>query len=139
MLAGSVVSGLVPLLFKCVVDGIPAAQPAALTVTLAFPYVGAQWAARTLREWRSFHHGRIDQRATRLLSAAYFKHIMMLPLGFHTTRKAGALSQTLANGLVGFRLILHHMMLSVLPVVIEFFMVTIVLLLFGHAIFLVLI
>ncbi|MEX2488014.1 MAG: ATP-binding cassette domain-containing protein [Pseudomonadales bacterium] len=139
VLAGSVVSGLAPLLFKYFVDGIATAQPVALTVTLAFAYVAAQWTARTLREWRSFHHGRIDQRATRLISAAFFRHIMMLPLHFHTTRKAGALSQALANGLVGFRLILHHVMLSVLPVVIEFIMVTIVLLLFGHAIFLVLI
>lgn len=139
MLAGSVVSGLAPLLFKYVVDGIAATQPVTLTTTLLFAYVAAQWAARALREWRALQHGRIDQRATRLLSAAFFNHIMMLSIHFHTTRKAGALSQSLANGLVGFRLILHHIMLSVLPVVIEFTIVTVVLLLFDHAVFLVLI
>jgi ATP-binding cassette subfamily B protein len=44
---------------------------------------------------------------------------MRLPLRFHLERKTGAISQTLENGLQGYEMIIHHMVFTFLPLVVE--------------------
>ncbi len=61
---------------------------------------------------------------------------MSLPLRFHLDRKTGALGQTLTNGLMGYRIILQHIILTVLPVVVELGTITVVLIALEHSIFL---
>ncbi len=82
------------------------------------------------------YFGRAEQRMQRQLSDRLFQHVMSLPLRFHLDRKTGALNQTLTNGLIGYRLVLQHLTLTVLPVVVELGTMTAVLLLLDNAVFL---
>jgi ATP-binding cassette subfamily B protein len=61
---------------------------------------------------------------------------MKLPLRFHLDRKTGALGQTLNNGLLGCRLVISHLLFSVLPVIIEVATMTGILIFLGQPVFL---
>jgi ATP-binding cassette subfamily B protein len=122
VLGSAVVAGLAPVLLKVVIDRLELTQantaysvPFYLIVAYAF----SNWLSRTMKELRAMFHGRIDQRIQRQVSHKLLQHVMSLPLRFHLNRRTGALSQTLTNGLIGYRMVLHHFMLTVLPVVVE--------------------
>jgi len=136
----SILAALSPVLLKLIVDALT--DPAASTGVylsvgaLVLVYAGSHWLGRALGELRSLIVGRADQRLHRRLSSRLFKHVMSLPLRFHLNRKAGALSQTLANGLNGYRLVVQHLVLTVLPVILELLTMSAVLLVLGQPVFL---
>lgn len=137
--AASIVSGLAPLVLKIIVDtlgDVHSPGTSGWLLALVVAYALSQWLARSLVELRGMYHGRTDQRVQRQLSFKLFKHVMSLPLRFHMDRKTGALSQTLTNGLIGYRMMLHHLMLTVLPVVVELGTMAAVLVLLEHTTFL---
>jgi ATP-binding cassette subfamily B protein len=137
-----VAAGLAPLLIKIVVDGLELTQMHAtygVPFYLIAAYAFTHWLGRSLRELRGMCHGRADQRVQRHLSHKLFQHLMSLPLRFHLDRKTGALSQTLTNGLVGYRMVLHHLIITVLPVVVELATMGAVLLFLDHTVFVVII
>jgi ATP-binding cassette subfamily B protein len=103
---------------------------------LALAYAFAHWWSRSLGELRDMFHGRADQRVQRQLSYKLFQHVMSLPLRFHLDRQTGALTQTLTNGLMGYRMVLHHFMTTVLPIIVELVTMSAVLLLLDHTVFL---
>ena len=84
-------------------------------------------------------YGRADQRVQIRLSNKLFQHVMSLPLRFHLDRKTGALHQTLANGLMGYRVVQHHLVNSILPVLIELATMGTILVVLGHTAFLLII
>lgn len=122
MLVSSVLVATAPLFLKLVVDrfaGTPAEAFYIAPAMLIAVYVLGQGLGRSIGELRWFAFGTGEQRVYRRLSARVFEHVMRLPLRFHLERKTGALSQTLAQGLHGYRLILNHMVFTVLPVLIQ--------------------
>ena len=136
VLISSALAGLVPLLLKSVIDKLtlgPTAAPYTEIIFVLAAYVVAQWLGKSLKEVRSFSYGRADKRIGKNLSHRLFQHVMSLPLRFHLERQTGALSQTLTNGLTGCRLVLHHIMQTVLPVIVELVTIGTVLVLLNHA------
>lgn len=138
-LCSSALAGAAPLLLKMMVDALSAPRsdnvyftPAALIIA----YAGSQWLVRSFQEARGLTYGRADQRLQRRLSLRLLKHVLRLPLSFHLDRRTGALGQTLNNGLLGCRLVIHHLVFSVLPVIIEVAMMTSILIFLGQPIFL---
>lgn len=122
ILVSSVLAAVAPVFFKLVVDhfaGPPAEAFYVAPVALIVVYVLSQGLTRAFGELRWLVYGTAEQRIYRRLSRHVFAHVMQLPLGFHLGRKTGALSQTLAQGLYGYRLILNHAVFTVLPVVIQ--------------------
>jgi ATP-binding cassette subfamily B protein len=83
--------------------------------------------------------GRADQRVNKQLSSKFFGHVISLPLRFHLNQQIGALSQTLTNGLLGYRSFLHHLVNSILPVLIELTTMGVILVSLGHTVFFVII
>ena len=140
MLASSVLAALSPVVLKFIIDRLT--HPGALEGTylavglLVLMYSGSHWLARFLSEVRTLVIGRADQRLHRNLSLRLFKHVMALPLRFHLDRKTGALSQTLTNGLVGYRMLVQHLISTVLPVALEIAMMGAVLVVLGQPVFL---
>jgi ATP-binding cassette subfamily B protein len=100
-------------------------------------YAIAQWLSRLLAELRAMSYGRTEQHIQRKLTSALFDHVISLPLRFHSDRSTGAISQTLNNGLLGYRVVLQHLLLTVLPVVVELGTMAVVLLILDQATFLV--
>lgn len=140
--SSAAVSGLAPLLLRFVIDdleqtGVGTSYRVPLYLVAA--YASVHLLSRILNELRGACYGRADQRIQRQLSNRLFQHIMALPLRFHLDRRTGAISQTLTNGLVGYRLVLNHATLTVLPVVVELVTMGTVLILIEHAAFLVVI
>lgn len=137
----SVVAGLAPFLLKVIIDEVQVsgAPKTATILYLITAYALAQWLTRLLREWRGMFYGQTDHRIQRQLSDRLFRHVLSLPLRFHLDRKIGAINQTLVNGLLGYRLLMHHVLLTILPVIIEVATLAAVLLFVNHAVFLLII
>lgn len=140
VLGASVTAGLAPLLLKAVIDVLERGDASApQTTLLVIGYAFAHCLRRSLGELRGMFYGRADHSVQRQLSSNLFQHVMSLRLSFHLDRQTGALSQTLANGLLGYRMLLYHLLLTVLPVFVEVATMGAVLLLLDHPEFLVII
>lgn len=96
-------------------------------VFLLLVYIFSLWLSRSLGEIRWFFFGTADQRLHRRLSRHLFSHIMMLPMAFHLERKTGALNQTLVQGLAGYSILLNHAVFSILPIIVELLIISVVL------------
>ncbi len=138
IVAASVLTALAPVAFKLIVDGFTgqASGASVNAVYLILLYVLSQWLARALGEFRTLIYTRAERRMYRTLSQRLFAHVMHLPLRFHLDRQTGALSQTLANGLMGYQMILQQCILALLPVATELATVAVVLVGLEHGAFL---
>lgn len=106
----------------------PETVSAVLTPTaLLGLYIAALWISRSLGEARWLFFGTADQRLHRRLSRRLLAHIIDLPMAFHLDRKTGALNQTLVQGLAGYRILMNHLVFTVLPVLVEVVIVGVVL------------
>ncbi len=138
IVAASVLTALAPVAFKLIVDGFTgqASGASVNAMYLILLYVLSQWLARALGELRTLIYTRAERRMYRTLSQRLFAHVMHLPLRFHLDRQTGAVSQTLANGLMGYQMILHQCVLTLLPVAAELATVAVVLVGLEHGAFL---
>lgn len=137
-----VLSGLAPLALKCLVDIAAAKEhPAgdgsesgigmALgtdALALGLAYLGALAGARVLAEWRPLPAGLAEQRVHARMTRHFCAHLIALPLASLQAHRAGDLVQTLALASSGCKLLLSHLVGTVLPVSIEMFTVLLVLL-----------
>lgn len=121
-LASSILAAVAPVFLKAAIDALELTRSYTAygpPVYLIGAFALCHWLSRSMKELRAVFLGRTDQRIQRQVSYKLFRHVISLPLLFHLERQTGAISQTLANGLAGYRMLLHHFMLTVLPVVIE--------------------
>ena len=117
---GAAMNALGPLALKWLIDGVSGQRPVRLAVgVLVGLYAGSQWLGRSSAELRALQYARAERRILRTLNERLFAHVLCLPLRYHLTRQTGAVSQTIENGLEGVRLILHHLVFTVLPVCAE--------------------
>jgi ATP-binding cassette subfamily B protein len=134
----SALGALMPVLLKFIVDYLAAPHSSVYLPVglLVVGYACSHLLARLFGELRTLAIGRADQRLHRRLSLRLFRHVMALPLRFHLDKKTGALNQTLTNGLLGYRILIHHLALTVLPVIVELAVISAVLLALGQPVFL---
>jgi ATP-binding cassette subfamily B protein len=140
MLGSSIVAALSPLLLKVLVEALDLDRDHTVDIApiyLIIAYASAHWLSRSLGELREKFLGWADQRVQRQLSNKFFRHVMSLPLRFHLNRNTGALSQTLTNGLLGYRIVLQHLVNSILPILIEVATMGTILVFLGYTVFLV--
>lgn len=136
LLAMSLTTALGPVALKLLVDSLAANRAESSLLTLVALYVLSQWFARSVGELRGLVYAKAERRMFRTLSQRLFTHVMRLPLRFHLERQTGAISQVLQNGLVGYQLIAHHLVFTLLPLVVEFGTIIAVLLALGQPVFL---
>ena len=128
VLSAALLTALGPVALKMIVDDLTGqARGEVSPLLLVALYVMSQWLARVAGELRLLIYERAERRMFRTLSGRLFAHLMHLPLRFHLERQTGALSETLTNGLEGCRMILHHLVFTVLPVTAELATVLLVL------------
>lgn len=134
VLVSALLNALAPLALKMSIDAFAQGPSGASEVILLLAlYVGGQWIARLSMVWRESAYSRAAWRITRTLNARLFDRIMHLPLRFHLERKTGAVNQTVTNGVQGLQMILQQLVVTILPVTIELWAVTIILVQFGQA------
>ena len=139
VMLGAVMSALAPLALKWIVDGLVGQGRIPLSAGILIGlYAFSQWLARASTEIRALRFARAERRILRTMSERMFAHVLHLPLRFHLGRQTGALSQTIDNGLEGVRMILHHLVFTVLPVGAELSVAAVVLARLDQPVFLVL-
>ena len=120
VLFGAAMNALAPLALKWIIDGLSGQGRVPLGAgVLVGLYAVSQWLGRSSAELRTLRYARAERRVLRTLNERLFAHVLRLPLRYHLTRQTGAVSQTIDNGLEGVRLILHHLVFTVLPVCAE--------------------
>ena len=121
IVVASSLTALGPYALKLIIDGIAGKPPIAtsdLAMAVGF-YVFSQWLARSVGEIRGFVYARAERRMARTLTERLFGHVLRLPMQFHLNRRTGAVTQTIANGLQGYQMVVYTMMFSLLPVTVE--------------------
>lgn len=134
----SIAAGLTPVLLKALIDALDTDPTSTtdLVWLLAVLYPCAHWLTKSFGLLREAVHSQAEQHAQKLLAGELFRHVVSLPLRFHLELPPGTITQTLNNGLFGFRMVLHHFMLTLVPVAIELMTMTVVLCLVGQRVFL---
>ena len=139
VLAASVLAALGPVALKLVIDRLTAEGGSTVSPAwLVGLYVLSQYLARTALEARGLIYARAERRLLRGLSERLFTHVMSLPLSAHLEQRTGAVTQAIDNGQDGLRMILHHLVFTLVPVTAELATVAIVLAQLASGTFLVL-
>ncbi|MGH8424654.1 MAG: ABC transporter transmembrane domain-containing protein, partial [Pseudomonas fluorescens] len=136
---GALLIACAPLAFKLVVDAVSARNAILDLAVLGIVvlYALSQFLWRCSSDLRVMLHGRAEQRVRRHVSRKMFEHLLHMPLRFHLEKKVGAVGETVEQGLRGYDLLLQHVVFTVVPVTVEFVVVSAVLLHFHHAKYLV--
>lgn len=137
VILSALLAALVPIVFKVIVDRLDF-EGAGRTIFSAPLYLLSSyavliWISNSLSGCRAMLHGFVEQRIRTNLSTMTFRHVMSLPLDFHCSRSTGGLIQILGNGLAGYRIVLQHLNLTILPVVTELVTMAVVLLYFQYS------
>ena len=93
---------------------------------LAALYAGSLLLTRVAGEVRSWLYGMAEQSMLRWVSRTYLDHMMRVPLASHTDQPTGVTVQILENGRQGLRLLLQHVLFTLIPGLIELALMMIV-------------
>ncbi|WP_332769317.1 ABC transporter ATP-binding protein [Phenylobacterium sp.] len=116
---GGASASLAPLALKRIIDGLEPGAPYKSFAWLIGAYILALLVQRGCEPIQAFAYGRGEQRLISRFSNQAFAHMLALPLAFHLDGRAGAHTQTIANGTNGLRLILAHLAMSVAPIAVQ--------------------
>jgi ATP-binding cassette subfamily B protein len=118
--AGGVAAGLAPLALKRLVDAIGSGPtPAAAIFWPIAAYGVALLLQRLGEQLQAYCYGRGELALIRRFNVAAFEHLLRLPFTAHLDARPGALAQALAEGVLGIRLILSHLVVTGLPVLVQ--------------------
>ena len=121
---GALMNAVAPLALKWIIDGLRSHGRVPLgAMVLVGCYAGSQWLGRSSAELRMLRYAQAERRILRTLNQNLFVHVLRVPLRFHLDGQSGAVNQAIENGLDGVRLILHHLVFTLLPVCTELLLV----------------
>ncbi len=120
-----------PFLIKGMVDQLSENAESAVSaqtwllapVALVFVYGGLRFANVLFGEIRDTLFGRVTERAMRRIAHQVFVHLHRLDLDYHLNRKTGGVSRDIERGISGISFLLRFMVFSILPALIEIFLV----------------
>jgi ABC-type transport system involved in Fe-S cluster assembly fused permease/ATPase subunit len=124
LLCAKLVSVSVPVIFKELVNTLN--EPSQL-VTMPLYLVIAYGIARTIQiafgELRDLIFIKVSQHAKRNIALDTFKQMHFLSLSFHLDRQTGGLSRIIERGTRAVQFILSFMLFSIIPTLLEIFLV----------------
>ena len=133
LVISKVVSVCTPYLYKKAVDALSnhaslnTATPLLLgAVALTVAYGLFRMGTVFFGEMRDWIFVRVGQRALRKLAFETFTHIHKLSLRYHITRKTGGLSRVIERGVKGVDFLLRFMLFSIIPLILELTMVSVI-------------
>jgi len=127
----------VPLALKGIVDGLdPSLLAAGATVVVPLAMLIAYGLLRFfsvfLSELRDAVFSRVAERAQRRIGLDVFRHLHVLDLGFHLSRRTGGLSRDMERGVRGVGFILRFALFNIVPIFFELSLVVGILLFNYH-------
>jgi ABC-type transport system involved in Fe-S cluster assembly fused permease/ATPase subunit len=133
LIAGSLLAAAAPIALKLAIDSMGQGTGAQLSpLVLILIYVLGLYATRLVSEWRALAQGLAEQRLQRQISVRTFEHLLSLPMSFHARSKTGAVADAVDQGLRGFEIVLQPLIGAVLPALLDFAIVSVVLVQFAH-------
>lgn len=121
----------VPLIYKHAVDALSQHPGAGMVVAVPFGLLLAYGVARVLAgtfgEVRDIVFVKVAQRAIRTTGLDVFRHLHRLGLRFHLDRQTGGVTRAIERGTKAIEFLLHFLLFSILPTLLEIAMVTAVL------------
>jgi ABC-type transport system involved in Fe-S cluster assembly fused permease/ATPase subunit len=128
---GAMLVAAAPVALKLIIDALGSHSAAvdglAMPIALVAMYGVGQFLWRCSSELRVPLHGLAEQRVRRRMSIRIFDHLIRAPMRLHLERKVGAVGETVEQGLRGYELLQQHLIYSVVPVIVEFAVVSAVL------------
>ncbi len=128
LVAAKVTNLGIPILMKQLIDAlnIKAESPQALLVVpvvLILAYGLLRISASLFTELRESLFARVTQNAVRKVALQVFEHLHSLALSFHLARQTGGVSRDIERGTRGIQSLISYSLYSILPTLIEFFLV----------------
>lgn len=124
----------VPMILKYIIDSLtqlqklPAEQALAMTpIVLILIYGFFRFATVLFGELRDAVFCRVSEGILSEIGVKVFKHLHALDLEYHLTRKTGGLSRDIERGTNAISFLLRSLIFSIIPIVLEVGMVTIIL------------
>jgi ATP-binding cassette subfamily B protein len=118
----------VPLLLKEIVDSLDKSK-AVLVVPFALlaAYGLLRLSSTLFGELRDIVFVKVTQRAVRKVALSVFRHLHALSLRFHLDRQTGGVTRDIERGTRGISTLMSFMLFSVIPIILEITLVTILL------------
>ena len=118
----------VPLLLKEIVDSLDKSK-AVLVVPFALlaAYGLLRLSSTLFAELRDIVFVKVTQRAVRKVALSVFRHLHALSLRFHLDRQTGGVTRDIERGSRGISTLMSFMLFSVIPIILEITLVTILL------------
>ena len=118
-----------PFFFRAAVDGLtPGTTGAVLLapVLLVAAYGLTRMMGVVLQQVRDIVFARVGQHALRQLALRTFEHIHRLSLGYHLSRRTGALSRIVDRGIKAIDFLLRFLVFSIVPLFFELMIVAVI-------------
>ena len=118
----------VPLLLKEIIDSFDKSH-AVLVVPFALlaAYGLLRMSSTLFGELRDIVFVKVTQRAVRKVALSVFRHLHALSLRFHLDRQTGGVTRDIERGSRGISTLMSFMLFSVIPIILEITLVTILL------------
>jgi len=126
IMLAKVVSVLLPIVYKKIIDALSAGQNARLVVpvVLILGYGLVRIASSATTEIRDMIFAKVQERALRLISVSVLKHLHDLSLRFHLDRQTGGLSRAIERGTEGVESLMTYLIFNIAPIFLELVLVT---------------
>ena len=130
LVLAKLVNVTVPILYKGAIDAltVTASNPVvALPLALIVGYGLVRILAQGFGELRDAIFAKVAVRAVRRIAIETFEHLHRLSLRFHLERRTGSLSRSIERGMAGTNFLLHLLLFSIVPTLLEIGLVTAIL------------
>lgn len=115
-----------PFAMKYIVDSLDRSQNQIIVLPVMFLvfYGLLRFSSIILGEIRDTIFGRVTEHAMRRIALKVFSHLHMLDIGFHLSRKTGALSRDIERGTSGISFLMRFLLFNIIPTLLEILLVT---------------
>jgi ATP-binding cassette, subfamily B, heavy metal transporter len=118
----------VPLLMKEIVDALDKDKAVlAVPFALLIGYGLLRLSSTFFAEMRDIVFVKVTQRAMRKVALNVFRHLHALSLRFHLDRQTGGVTRDIERGTRGISTLMSYMLFSVIPIILEITLVTVLL------------
>jgi len=116
-------AALAPLALKLLMDAAaPGAGTAFRPEVWVVAYVSVLTLVRLISEGRTLLFGAAEQGLSRKLARGALLHALTLPAAYFSGKSTGEIQQVLENGIQGYRTLLQHALLTLVPGLVELFL-----------------
>ena len=128
LIAAKLANISVPLVMKNIVDSLDKSQGIlAVPLALLASYGLLRLSSTAFAELRDIVFVKVTQSAMRKIALKVFRHLHALSLRFHLERHTGGVTRDIERGTRGISTLLSYMLFSVIPILLEITMVTLLL------------